>query len=383
MKKIIVFLIFIILFMPQNVKASERTDINYNDTKQIQQLYDYIYNMKTEYEISKDMNIKDYIKQYMKTGNGGFSVKKVLSAILNFSFREATSSIKLMSIIIIISVVCALLNNLEKAFSNENLSSIAYLACFSVIILLMAKSFYTGVGVAKTTINSMTDFMTALIPILMTLLASVGAFTEAAIMDPLIIGTISIISRVYMNFIIPLIFMTFVLNFVSSISTEYKVDKLIKLLNQVAIWLQGIVMTLFIGVVTVRSITSKTIDQVAAKTAKYAVDNFVPIVGKCLSDAISTVAGYSVLLKNALSSVGLIVILIIVIFPIIKILIMALMYKLVAALIEPISDVRLVNCINSAGDSLILVMSCLISVSVMFFVIISIIAAAGKMVIGG
>lgn len=383
MKKIIAFLVLIILFMPYNVKALEGTDIIYNDTKQIQQLYDYIYNMKTEYEISKDMNIKDYVKQYMKTGNSGFSVKKILSAILNFSFREATSSMKLMSMIIIISVVCALLNNLEKAFSNENLSSIAYLACFSVIILLMAKSFYTGVGVAKTTINNMTDFMTALMPVLMTLLASVGGFTEAAIMDPLILGTITLVSRFYVNFIIPLIFMTFVLKFVSSISTEYKVDKLIKLLNQIAIWFQGIVMTLFIGIVTARSITSKTIDQVAAKTAKYAVDNFIPIVGKCLSDAISTVAGYSVLLKNALSSVGLIVILIIVIFPIIKILVMAFMYKLVAALIEPISDIRLVNCINSAGDSLILVMSCLISVSVMFFVMISIIATAGKMVIGG
>jgi stage III sporulation protein AE len=64
-------------------------------------------------------------------------------------------------------------------------------------------------------------------------------------------------------------------------------------------------------------------------------------------------------------------------------LLMAFIYKITAALIEPVSDKRLVKCIGSAGDSLILITSCLISVSVMFFIMISIIASAGKIVIGG
>ena len=369
--------------IPYNVQALDKQASDDSDNKQIQQLYDYIYNMKTECEILKDMNIRDYVKNYMKKKEGGFPVKKFFNAVLSYFFKETAASMKLMAVIIILSIICSLLGNLEKAFSNETLSNMAYFACFGVIIIFMTKSFYSGVDIAKTTINSMTNFMTALIPVLMTLLASIGGFTEAAFMDPVIIGTINVVSGLYVNFIIPLIFMTFAMQFVSSISKDYKIDKLIKLINQIALWAQGILMTIFIGVITVRSMASKTIDQVTAKAAKYAVDNFVPIVGKCLSDAIGTVAGYSVLLKNAVSSVGLIVILIIVIFPAVKVLIMAFMYKLVAALIEPISDTRLVSCINSAGDSMILILSCLISVSVMFFVMISIVAAAGKMAVGG
>ena len=109
--------------------------------------------------------------------------------------------------------------------------------------------------------------------------------------------------------------MSFVLQFVNNISSDYKISNLTKLLKQIAIWVQGIVMTVFIGVITLRSIAAKTIDQVTIKTAKFAVDNFVPVVGKCLSDAISTVAGYSLLLKNAISGLGLVIILVIVIFP--------------------------------------------------------------------
>ena len=245
----------------------------------------------------------------------------------------------------------------------------------------MSKSFYIGVDIAKSAINQMTGFMVALIPVLITLVASVGGFVEAAVMDPVIIGAITVSSNLFMYIIIPVISMSFVLQFVNNLSLDYKIDKLTKLLNQGALWTQGIIMTIFIGVITIRGITSKTIDQVTVKTAKFAVDNFVPIVGKSLSDAISTVAGYSVLLKNALSSLGLVVIIAMLLFPIVKLIIMIVLYKLTAALIEPISDGRLVNCINSAGDSLILIMSCLICVSIMFFIMISIVASAGRVMI--
>ncbi len=164
---------------------------------------------------------------------------------------------------------------------------------------------------------------------------------------------------------------------------DYKINNITKLLKQIAIWVQGMVMTAFIAVITLRSIAAKTLDQVTIKTAKFAVDTFVPVVGKCLSDAISTVAGYSLLLKSAISGLGLVVLIVIVIFPIIKLLIMAFLYKAAAALIEPISDSRTVDCINSVGDSILLLMSCVISVSIMFFIMVAIVASTGKGIIGG
>lgn len=385
MKKWIIILltVFAMVFITTfNVQASPTAE-QFDKNREVEQLYEYITNMKSEHELLKDMDIKSYVGNYMKRGEGNFSIKKFTKAITSFLLRETALSLKLMSILIVIAIICALITNLEKAFSNENLSNIAYFACYSLIIIIMAKSFYIGVDLARETINKMSDFMLALLPILIMLLATIGGITEAAVMDPIIIGTINITAKIFANIIIPLISMTFVLQFVNSITEEYKIDKLTKLLNQIALWGQGILMTVFIGIMTVRGISSKTIDQVVAKTAKYAVDNFVPIVGKCLSDAVSTVAGYSLLLKNALSSVGLVIIILIMILPVLKILITALLYKLTAAVIEPIGDKRLVNCIASAGDSLILITSCLICVSVMFFIMISIVAAAGKIAIGG
>lgn len=376
MKKVILICTFLFLLLNNiNVQAVENNSVSNSDTAEVQQLYDYMTKMKTKYEILKDVDIKTYIQEYVKTGKGKFSAAEIMKAVVSYLFSEIIGSIKLMSMVIIICIICALISNLQKAFSNENLSGVAYFACYSLIIIIIAKSFYIGVNEVEIAVKDITDFMTALMPVLLMLLASTGRIVQSAVMDPIIIFAINFSARVYSNVIIPLILMAFVLQFVNNISEDYKVDKLTKLLNQSVLWIQGMLMTVFIGIVTIRGVSSKAMDEVTAKTAKFAVDNFVPIVGKCLSDAISTVIGYSSLLKSAVSSIGLVFLIIMVTFPVIKVMILAFIHKVTAALVQPVSDKRIVNCISSAGDTLILLASCLIAISVMFFIMISIIAS--------
>ncbi|AYF54943.1 stage III sporulation protein AE [Clostridium botulinum C] len=386
MKKIL-FAIIMFLMIPINVQAqtvtNKRTpDLSQEQSMQVETLYDYMSNIKTKYEMLNDVDIKTYVKDYMKNGKGDVSKSKFIKALAMYSFREVIACGKLMAMIVVICIICALINNLENAFSNGNLSNIAYFACYALLIIIITKTFYIGITTAKDILKQMTDFMAALMPVLLMLLASVGGFTQAATMDPIIIGVTNISARLFMDLIIPIISISFVIQFCNNISDDHKIDKLSKLLNKSVLWIQGIVMTIFIGIITIRGMTTSTLDAVTEKTAKFAIDNFIPVVGKSLSDAISTVAGYSLLLKNALSSIGLIILITIIIFPIIKLFSMGFIYKLTGALIEPISNGKLVKCIESAGDSIILITSCVISVSVMFFIIICIVASAGKSIIG-
>lgn len=296
-KKILLILLFL-LCLPISVQATEVGKIGESQQKEINNLYDYISNVKTQYEIFNDMNPKTFVEQFIKTGENGLSLQKTSSYVIRYTFKEVIACMELIGSLMIIAIICAMLNNLQTAFNREGLSNIAYLACYGVMIVMITKSFYVVAELAKNTIVSMADFMAALIPVLMMLLASVGGFAEATLLDPVIMGFATVSSRIYVDMIIPIIFMSFVLQFVSNISSDYKIKNLTKLLKQAAIWIQGIVMTVFIAVITIRSIAAKTLDQVTIKTAKFAVDTFVPVVGKCLSDAISTVAGYSLLLKK-------------------------------------------------------------------------------------
>ncbi|WP_252214768.1 stage III sporulation protein AE [Clostridium sp. VAP41] len=351
--------------------------------KQINNLYEYINKMKNNVELMNDLDPVQYIKEYIKNGEGDFNIKSLSKALTSILFKEVGSVLKLIISIVTIVIICSLIKILQDAFSSDNVSEIAFYACYALIIMILSKSFIISIGVAKDVILNIADFMAALLPVLITMIAMVGGLTQAATLDPIILAAVVFIPRIYSNIIIPLILMGFVLGFANNLSNDHKITNLCKLLKQCTLWMQGIIITVFIGVLTVRGITSKTIDAVTLKTTKFAVDNFIPIVGKTFSDAIASIAGYSLIIKNAISSVGLLIIVLILLYPIIKLVLMTVIYKLAAALIEPISDPRITNSVAAAGDSMTLIISCVLSVSLMFFILIALVASSGLFIVGG
>jgi stage III sporulation protein AE len=364
-------------------KKTNIDELDGSTKEQINVLYDYISKMKTDVELMDNLDPAEYIKTYIKEGKGNISFDTIFNAVLSLFFKEVRSVLKLVVSIVTIAIICSLLKNLQDAFSDESISQVAFYACYVLIIMVLSKSFIISISVAKDVINDISNFMSALLPILITMISLSGGITAATTLDPIVLGAVVFIPKVYSSVIIPMILMGFVLEFANNISTEYKITNLCKLFRQIVIWFQGIIVTAFIGLLTIRGITSTTIDAVTLKTAKFAVDNFIPIVGKAFSDAITSVAGYSLIIKNAISSIGLIVIILILLYPLIKLVLITLIYKLSAALVEPISDSRITKSIEAAGNSMVLIISCVLTVTLMFFILIGIMASSGRFIVGG
>ena len=369
-------------------KQSSVNEVNIDDIDgtakgQINALYNYINKMKTDVELMDSLDPVEYIKTYIKEGKGNLSIDTISKAILSIVFKEVKSVLKFVISIVAIAIICSLLKNLQDAFSDESISQVAFYACYALMVMVLSKSFIISISVAKDVIVNISNFMAALLPILVTMISLSGGITQAATLDPIVLGGVIFIPRIYSNIIIPMILMGFVLEFANNLSTEHKITNLCGLLKQCTLWLQGILITVFIGLLTIRGITSNTIDAVTLKTAKFAIDNFIPIVGKTFSDAITSVAGYSLIIKNAISSIGLVVIILILIYPIIKLILMTFIYKLAAALVEPISDPRITKSLEAAGSSMILITSCVLTVSLIFFILIAIMASSGRFIVGG
>ena len=360
-----------------NDNTNEKTNVSIDDIGgsakgQIETLYDYINKMKTDVELLQGLDPVDYIKAFISNGKGNLSFDTVMKAVLSLFFKEVRSVLAL--------VICFYL---QDSFADESISQVAFYACYALVIMILSKSFIISISVAQGVINDISNFMNALLPILVTMIALAGGITQAATLDPFILGAVIFIPKIYTNIIIPMILMGFVLEFANNISEEHKITNLCKLTKQCILWFQGIILTAFIALLTIRGITSSTMDAVTLKTAKFAVDNFIPIVGKTFSDAITSVAGYSLIIKNAVSSIGLVVVLLILLYPIIKLILMTFIYKISSALVEPVSDSRITKSLECAGDSMVLIISCVLTVSLMFFILIAIMAQAGSYVVGG
>ena len=384
-----IILLFIgLLFFCDNgqlVHAQDNNSVISNDeiNDDLEGLYDYISTMKSNFELINDLDPVSYIKNYISTGKGNLSFSKICDAAFSILFKEVKTVLSMCIIIVVIGIICSLIKNLQSAFSSESISEIAFYACYALMIIVLTRTFIISLDLAKDIITQISGFMSKLLPILVVMLGVAGGFTESATMDPIVLGTTIIIPKIYLNIILPLILITFVLQFTNNISTEPKISNLCSLVKSSVLWIQGLILTVYIGLLTVRGITASTIDAVTLKTAKFTIDNFIPIVGKTFSDAIASVAGYSLIIKNAIGSVGLLVLILIILYPIIKIFLSSIILKISSSLLEPIADKRITKAVFSAGDSLILILSSVLCVSLMFFVLIAMMVSAGKFVIGG
>ena len=127
-------------------------------------------------------------------------------------------------------------------------------------------------------------------------------------------------------------------------------------------------LTVFVGLLSLEGTLSSGVDGLTAKTAKAAISNFIPVVGKVLGDSIDTVIGCASILKNAVGMVGVIIIVGICITPIIKLATLTIIYHLGAALCQPIADEKIVKLLEQMGGSFKILLAITCSVSVMLII---------------
>ncbi|EOC99764.1 stage III sporulation protein AE [Caldisalinibacter kiritimatiensis] len=336
-------------------------------------------NERSSEELPK-INFKQYLVSLLK-GEQVLSNEEILKVIFRLVCSEIVTNAGLIAKLIILAIICAILTNIQSAFENNTVGELSYYVCYLILIAIVIKSFALGLEIGRSVIDDMVVFMQALLPVLITLLLAVGGITSSALFHPLILGALNVISTMMKDIILPLILISAVIGIISKLSDKVQISRLAGLIRQGVVSIIGISLTIFLGVISIQGTATAKVDGVTIRTAKFAVDTFIPIVGGFLSDAMDTVVGCSMLLKNAIGIIGLIVLFIICAVPLIKIISLVIIYKITAVVIEPISDRRIVDSLSEVSKSFVIVFATVASVVIMFFMAITIIISAGNITV--
>ncbi|QSO45884.1 stage III sporulation protein AE [Alicyclobacillus mengziensis] len=313
--------------------------------------------------------------------NGGWNLHGLMNGILRYFLAEVFDNVRLLGAILLLSVLAVVLQSMQSAFEQQTVSQVAYAVIFFVLIGLAIGSFTEAVGYAKHAIQSMTDFMLATVPLVVTIMAASGAIASAAFFQPMLLFAVHLISNVVFLFVFPLIFFAAILDLVSSLSPRYQVTRLAGLFRTAGVATLGICLSAFLGVASVQGLGKGIADGVSLRMAKFAVNTFVPIVGKAMSDAAETVISASMLVKNAIGVAGLIIVLFMALFPALKILALSFIYSGSAALMQPLGDGPMVTTLGALSKSLVLVFACVAAVALMFFMAISILLLSANIAV--
>ena len=329
-------------------------------------------------ELLEGYDPEEMIKD-ISEGKLDLNFKGFVNSCLRILFKELYQNLSILIRMAVLIVICALLKNLQATFLNDNVSEIAFYVCYIVIVSILLVSFSTAVKMSSTIIDEMVGFMYATVPVLITLLVSGGNITSGGIFQPIMIMIVEVSATIIKNVFIPLIFLSTMLTIINNISEKIQLTRLAGFIKQITSWALGVVLTIFVAVVSLQGSLGAVIDGVTSKAAKFAISTFIPIVGKTLSDAADTVIGCTLLIKNAAGAAVMIGVLIICIVPLIKIISLVALYKAASALLEPISEKRITTCINDVAGSMLHIFAVTAAVAFMFMISVTALISAGNL----
>nr|WP_051045222.1 stage III sporulation protein AE [Halalkalibacterium ligniniphilum] len=345
---------------------------------QLDEVSEYWHKIATEYGGFLPESQKGSFLDFVR-GDKQFSIKEWGVGLLKFFFHELFINGKLLGSLILLTVFCMLLQSLQNAFEQHTVSKVAYAITYLVLMIIALNSFHVAITYAQEAISNMIHFMIALLPLLLALMASIGNVTSAALFHPLIVFLVHSSGLLIHQVILPLLFLSTILSIVSTLTDHYKVTKLATLLRNIAIGTLGVFLTVFLGVISVQGASTAVADGITVRTAKFITGNFVPVVGRMFTDAADTVMSASLLLKNTVGLTGLGILLLLCAFPAMKVLALAIIFNVSAAVLQPLGGGAIIECLSMIGKAVIYVFAALAVVCLMFFLAITIMIAAGNL----
>lgn len=363
-KIITIIVMVLIVFLSNSSYANDnQTIIEQQEEFKIQ---DFIKNAeKFTGEFFEDIDINEILNDAIK---GEVDNSTLLKKILNILGKEVTKNIKSLVSILAIILIHSILKSISESLENNNISKLIYYVQYILIVTVIMSNFTDIIKLVQDTTGNLIGFMNALVPLLITLMMYTGSITTSSVVEPIILFMINFIGNIIQNLIIPFVLVLTSLVIISKISDKVHIDKLSKFFKSGIVWFLGIVLTVFVGVVSLEGTLSSGVDGITAKTTKAVVSSAIPVVGKILGDAVDTVLGCGIVLKNAVGLVGVVIVIGICIMPILKLFVLSVSYKLLSTVVQPIADEKIIDLLEQIGDIFKIFLGILCAISFMLII---------------
>lgn len=363
-KIITIIVMVLIVFLSNSSYANDnQTIIEQQEEFKIQ---DFIKNAeKFTGEFFEDIDINEILNDAIK---GEVDNSTLLKKILNILGKEVTTNIKSLVSILAIILIHSILKSISESLENNNISKLIYYVQYILIVTVIMSNFTDIIKLVQDTTGNLIGFMNALVPLLITLMMYTGSITTSSVVEPIILFMINFIGNIIQNLIIPFVLVLTSLVIISKISDKVHIDKLSKFFKSGIVWFLGVILTVFVGVVSLEGTLSSSVDGITAKTTKAVVSSAIPVVGKILGDAVDTVLGCGIVLKNAVGLVGVVIVIGICIMPILKLFVLSVSYKLLSTVVQPIADEKIIDLLEQIGDIFKIFLGILCAISFMLII---------------
>ncbi|RZT00851.1 stage III sporulation protein AE [Cuneatibacter caecimuris] len=316
------------------------------------------------------VSFRELVQQMIsgETGGTGDIWKKIWDAL----FSELNANQKVLFQVLLIGTVGAVFTSFSAAFGKGGVSQAAFYVAYIMMMTVLMAGFYTASQIVKNLLQNLVTFMQALVPTYFMAVAMTGqTVTSAAYYQITAVG-ISLVEWALLYFGLPAVRIYMVFGLAGQLAGEDGLSKLTELLKSALSWGMKTIAGAMFGLQIIQSILLPGIDSVKSGTVMKAI-RAIPGIGNSVESVSSMVLGTGVLIKNGIGAAALVILLLISAVPVVKLLVLTLSYHLAAALVQPISDSRMTECISVAASAMGLLLKIVLTAVLLFFLTIAIV----------
>lgn len=328
-------------------------------------------------ELVPEFRMRDVFRQLVE-GRLELSLPELFRILLKFLFGEVYRSLKLLAMVLAASVLCSYLMGLKDGFGEQGVTRAAYYACYLVIAGIAATAFYHTAECVSGGVSNMARFMEMVVPVVITTLVTSGAMISASVFEPVLLSIVGISVTIIRTGFIPVVMVATAMNIANGISDRFKIQRLIKFMNQCVKWGLSVMLTVFVATSGLQSIASSGADGISVKLTKFAAANLIPVVGGILAETVETVMNCSLVIKNSVGILGILCLAMIGAVPLLKVGAILIIFRLTAAVAEPVSEPKIITCLSELANSVSVLFSMLAAVAVMFVIVLTVVINAGN-----
>ena len=309
------------------------------------------------------------------SGEMPFTWESIGQLVWDAMFSELDQHRKTAVQILILIIVAAIFMNFTNVFEKSQVADISFYIMYLLLFTILMKAFYNMSQIAEETLNNVLTFMKILMPsyFIAATFAS-GSLTGVAYYEFTLL-LITLIQWLLKYAVLPAVNLYVLFLLLNHLSAKEYLSKMADLLKTFIEWSLKTLGAAAIGFQIVQSLILPALDSlktaVVNKTA-----GAIPGVGNIFTGVAEVVLGSAVLIKNAIGAVGLIILVFICISPIVKLAVCVILYKVMAALIQPVSDKRMVECVGGVGEGAGMLLKIVLHIAILFFITVAMVTAS-------
>ena len=262
----------------------------------------------------------------------------------------------------------ALLQGIQDDPKRRAVGQVYEFVCALAAVAVLAEPLCQSFAAVESALSQGASFMTLFVPVFAGILAAGGTVTSAVSYQTAVVALADGVMQMITRVLLPFCTMGFSLAIVDAVSPSVSVGGLLRLSRKFTTWVLGLLMTLFLGVLSMQNWLGGSLDTAASKTTKYVIANFVPVVGNAVSDAYTTVRSSLQILRSTTGVIGIVSLCVLFLPPLVQLLLYRAVVAVGAAAAELFGTKSLLRLLRGTQQALAIAFALLVCFGIMFVV---------------